>query len=176
MCAAAAMSMPTNSVAQPFPQKPMRIIVPVAPGGGLDPQARLLGKKFQQSMGQTVVIENRPGASTLIGAEFVVRAPADGYTLLCAASTLASMVTLNRKLPFDLVRDLAPVSQISSTAQFLLVLSSVPAASLKNFIAMARRQSGRMNAASGGTGSANHLALEMFKQRAGIQATNIRVA
>jgi tripartite-type tricarboxylate transporter receptor subunit TctC len=171
--AAAVGCLSVTALAQNFPVKPMRIVVPVAPGGGLDPQARMLGKKFQESMGQTVVIDNRPGASTLIGTELVVRSPADGYTLLCAASTLAAMVTLNKKLSFDLMKDLAAVSQISSTAQFLVVLSSVPAATLKEFIALAKQQAGKMNAASGGTGSANHLALEMFKQKAGIQVTHI---
>ena len=170
---AATLCFATPAAAQHFPVKPLRIVVPVAPGGGLDPQARLLGKKFQESMGQPVVVDNRPGASTMIGTELVVRSPADGYTLLCAASTLASTVTLNKKLSFDIVRDLTPVSQISSTAQFLVVLSTLPAASIQDFIALARRQSGKMNAASGGTGSANHFALEMFKLRTGIQATHI---
>lgn len=173
--AAALMSLCLSAVAdaQSYPIKSIRIIVPVAPGGGLDPQARLLGRKFQESMGQTVVIENRPGAASMIGTELVVRAPADGYTLLCAASTLASTVTLNKKLTFDLVRDLIPVSQISSTTQFLVVHSSVPATSLKAFIALAKQQAGKLNAGSGGTGSTNHFALEMLKQRAGIQATHI---
>ena len=156
-----------------YPAKTVRIVVPVAPGGGTDPQARLLGKKFQESMGQTFVIENRTGAASMIGTEYVVKSPADGYTLLCAASTLAGAYTLSKNLPFDLLKDLAPVGQISSAAQFLVVHSSVPATSVQTFIALAKKQAGKMNAASGGTGSANHLALEMFKQRAGIQATHI---
>jgi len=156
-----------------YPVKTVRIIVPVAPGGGTDPQARLLGRKFQDSMGQSFVIENRTGAGSMIGAEFVARAPPDGYTLLAAASGLAGAYTLRRDLTFDLLKDLAPVGQISSAAQFLVVHSSVPANSVKEFIALARKQGGKMNAASGGNGSANHLTLEMLKQRAGIQATHI---
>ena len=169
----AALVLATPARAQGYPAKAVRIVVPVAPGGGTDPQARLLGKKFQESMGQVFVIENRTGAASMIGTEFVVKSPADGYTLLCAASTLAGAYTLRKDLSFDLLRDLAPVGQISSAAQFLVVHSSVPVSSVKEFIALAKKQAGKMNAASGGNGSANHLALEMFKQRAGIQATHI---
>jgi tripartite-type tricarboxylate transporter receptor subunit TctC len=156
-----------------WPAKPVRIVVPVAPGGGTDPQARLLARKFQESMGQSFVVENRTGAASMVGTEFVVRAPADGYTLLCAASTLAGANSLRKDLPFDVLKDLAPVGQISSAATFLVVHSSVPVSSVKEFIALAKKQAGRLNAASGGNGSANHLSLEMFKQRAGIQATHI---
>ena len=102
--AAATLCLSSAALAQSYPVKPIRIIVPVAPGGGLDPQARMLGRKFQESMGQTVVIENRPGAASMIGTEIVVRSPADGYTLLCAASTFASTVTLNKNLSFDVTR------------------------------------------------------------------------
>ena len=158
---------------QAYPVKTVRIIVPVAPGGGTDPQARLLGRKFQESMGQVFVVENRTGAASMVGTEFVVRSPADGYTLLCATSTLAGANTLRKDLSFDLLKDLAPVGQISSAATFLVVHSSVPVSTVKEFIALAKKQAGKLNAASGGNGSANHLSLEMFKQRAGIQATHI---
>jgi tripartite-type tricarboxylate transporter receptor subunit TctC len=102
-----------------------------------------------------------------------VRSPPDGYTLLAAASTLAGAPTLRKDLSFDLLKDLAPVGQISSTFQVLVVHSSVPATSVKEFIALAKKQGGKLNAASGGVGSANHLALEMLKQLAGFQATHI---
>jgi tripartite-type tricarboxylate transporter receptor subunit TctC len=171
--AAALLCLTTTVQAQQYPSKPIRIIVPVQPGGGLDPQARLLGRKFQESMGPSVVVENRPGGNSMIGTEFVAKAPADGYTLLCAAASLASAVTLYRHLTFDLQKDLAPVSQLSSNAQFLIAHPSLPAATLKDFIALAKRQNGKLNAASGGTGTANHLVLEMFKQRADFQATHI---
>ena len=173
VCAAASAQNLSTHAVQAFPVKPMRIVVPVAPGGGLDPQARLLGKKFQESMGQSVVIENRPGANGMIGTEHVAKSPADGYTLLCAAASMASAVTLYKNLSFDLQRDFAPVSQISSNAQFLIAHPSLPVGTLKDFIALAKKQGGKMNAASGGTGTANHLVLEMFKQRAGFQATHI---
>jgi tripartite-type tricarboxylate transporter receptor subunit TctC len=170
---AAAFILTSPARAQGYPVKTVRIIVPVAPGGGTDPQARLLARKFQESMGQTFVVENRTGAASMIGTEAVVRAPADGYTLLCAASTLAGAYTLRKDLSFDLLKDLMPVGQISSAAQFLVVHSSVPVSSVREFIVLAKKQAGKMNAASGGNGSANHLTLEMFKQRAGIQATHI---
>jgi len=171
--AAAALALISPARAQSYPVKTVRIIVPVAPGGGTDPQARLLARKFQESMGQAFVVENRTGAASMIGTEAVVRAPADGYTLLCAASTLAGAYTLRKDLSFDLLKDLAPVGQISSAAQFLVVHASVPVSSVKEFIALAKKQGGKLNAASGGNGSANHLTLEMFKQRTGIQATHI---
>ena len=164
---------PVFTMAQSYPLKPIRIIVPVQPGGGLDPQARLLGRKFQESMGQSVVVENRPGANGMIGTELVAKSPGDGYTLLCAAASIASAVTLYKNLTFDVQKDLVPVSQLSSNAQFLIAHPSLPVSSLKEFIALAKKQAGKLNAASGGTGTANHLVLEMFKQRAGFQATHI---
>ena len=170
---AIALCLPPAAAAQNYPVKVVRIIVPVAPGGGTDPQARLLGKKFQETMGQPFVIENRTGAGSMIGTEFVVKAAPDGYTLLCGASTLAGAPALRKDLTFDLLKDLIPVGQISYTSQFLVVHSSVPVATVQDFIALAKKQGGKMNAASGGIGSANHLAFEMLKQRAGIQATHI---
>jgi tripartite-type tricarboxylate transporter receptor subunit TctC len=163
----------TPASAQQYPLKPIRIVVPVQPGGGLDPQARLIGRKFTDSMGQPVVIENRPGGGSMIGTEYVAKAPADGYTLLCAAASLASAVTLQKNLPFDLQKDLLPVSQLSSNAQFLIAHPSLPVVSLKDFIALAQKYKGKLNAASGGTGTANHLVLEMFKQRAAFEATHV---
>jgi tripartite-type tricarboxylate transporter receptor subunit TctC len=173
IAAAAAVVCVHDAGAQAYPAKAIRIIVPVAPGGGTDPQARLVGKKFQESMGQVVVVENRTGAGSMIGTEYVARAPADGYTLLCAASSLAGAYTLRRDLTFDILKDLVPVSQISSAATFLVVHSAVPVSSVQGFIALAKKHGGRMNAGSGGHGSANHLTLEMFKQFAGIQATHV---
>ena len=171
--AVAALGTAGAAPAQSYPVRPVRMIVPVAPGGGTDPQARLIGRKFQESMGQPFVIENRTGAGSMIGTEFVVRAPADGYTLLVGASTLAGAPALRKDLAFDMLKDLTPVGQISYTSQFLVVHSSVPVSTVQEFIALAKKQGGKMNAASGGVGSANHLAFEMLKQRAGIQATHI---
>ena len=162
-----------NAQEPAYPVKPIRFVVGQAPGGATDIIARLVAGKMDQMLGQNIVVENRTGAASMVGTEFVVRAPADGYTLLCAASTLAGANSLRKDLPFDLLKDLAPVGQISSAATFLVVHTSVPVSSVKDFIALAKKNAGKLNAASGGNGSANHLSLEMFKQRAGIQATHI---
>jgi len=163
----------STASAQSYPTRSVRIVVPVAPGGGLDTQGRLLSKKLQETMGQVFVIDNRPGANAMIGTEIVVRSPADGYTLLFAGAVLATAVTLNKNLAFDLQRDLAPVVQVSSAAQLLVVHPSLPAGTVQELVALAKRQAGRMNASSAGTGTANHLALEMLRQKAGINMTHI---
>jgi len=173
LTAIAASVLAAAASAQSYPTRPVRVIVPVQPGGGLDTQMRLVGKKLQESMGQTFVIENRPGANSMIGTEAVVRAAPDGYTVLCAAASLASAAILNRKLPFDPQRDLAPITQLSSTAQLLVVHPSIPARSVKEFIALGKTHPSGMNAGSGGTGSANHLALEMLKLKTGIRMTHV---
>ena len=159
--------------AQTYPGKAVRVVVPTAPGGGSDIQARLLAKAFQESMGQPFVVENRPGASGIIGVELVAKAPPDGYTILVGTALLATNAALYKKLPFDAARDLAPVGQISFAPQLMIVHPSVPARSVKEFVALAKRHPGKLNAGSSGSGSANHLALEMFKQRAGIDVTHI---
>src|SRR5688500_17999062 len=116
-----------GAYAQAWPAKPVRVIVPFAPGGGTDIQARLLGKSFHDSMGQTFVIENRAGASGIIGAELAARSPADGYTILFTTASLAVNVTLyGKRVKFDAIKDLAPVSWISSTPLVLVVHPSVP--------------------------------------------------
>ena len=163
----------STASAQSYPTRSVRIVVPVAPGGGLDTQGRLLSKKLQESMGQVFVIDNRPGANAMIGTEIVVRSPADGYTLLFGGPGLATAVTLIKNLAFDLQRDLAPVVQVSSAAQLLVVHPSMPAKTVQEFVALAKRQAGKMNASSSGTGGNNHLALEMLKQKAGINMTHI---
>jgi len=156
-----------------YPVKTVRIVVPVAPGGGTDPQARLLARKFQESMGQSFVVENRTGAASMIGTEYVVKSPPDGYTLLCAASTLAGAYTLSKNLSFDLLKDLAPVGQISSAAQYLVVHASVPVSSVKEFIALAKTSGRKFNYASAGTGGGNHLSQELFKTMAGIEIAHV---
>jgi tripartite-type tricarboxylate transporter receptor subunit TctC len=159
--------------AQTWPAKPVRIIVPFAPGGGTDIQARLLGKNFYESMGQTFVVENRAGASGIIGAELAARAPADGYTILFTTASLAVNVTLyGSRVKFDPVKDLAPVSWITSTPLVLVVHPSVPVKSVKEMVALAKK-SGSLNAGSNGAGTTSHLSVEMLKQLAGVTATHI---
>ncbi len=161
------------AIAQPYPARTVRVVVPFAPGGGTDVQCRLLARHFTESMGQSFVVENRAGASGLIGAELVAKSPADGYTMLCTSASLAINVTLYKKITFDPVKDLAPVGLVSLAPQFLIVHPSVPVKSVKDLVALARRNPGKMNAGSSGSGTANHLAIEMLKQATGIQVVHI---
>jgi tripartite-type tricarboxylate transporter receptor subunit TctC len=159
--------------AQTWPTKPVRVIVPFGAGGGTDIQARLLGKNFYESMGQTFVVENRAGASGIIGAELAVRAPADGYTILFTTASLAVNVTLyGNRVKFDPLKELAPVSWISSTPLVLVVHPSVPVKSPKELVALAKK-TGNLNAGSNGAGTTSHLSIEMLKQLAGISVTHI---
>ena len=162
-----------NTFAQTWPAKTVRIVVPFGPGGGTDIQGRLLGKKFYESMGQTFVIDNRAGAGGLIGAEIVAKAPPDGYTLLFTTASLAANVSLHKKIAFDPVKDLMPVSWISSVPLVLIVHPSVPAKSVKELVALAKRSGGKMNAASNGSGTTSHLSIEMLKQLAGVSVAHI---
>ncbi|HYH41373.1 MAG TPA: tripartite tricarboxylate transporter substrate binding protein, partial [Burkholderiales bacterium] len=140
---------------------------------GTDIQGRLLGKKFTESLGQSFVIDNRSGAGGNIGAELVAKAPPDGYTLLFTTASITVNVTLYKKLAFDPQRDLAPVSLFSSAPLILVVHPSVPVKSVKELVALARQQKGRLNAGSNGTGTTSHLAIEMLKQAAGIEVAHI---
>jgi tripartite-type tricarboxylate transporter receptor subunit TctC len=159
--------------AQSWPVKPVRIIVPFPPGGGTDIQARLLGKNFFESMGQTFVVENRAGAAGVIGAELGARAPADGYTILFTTASLAVNVTLySKRMKFDPLKELMPVSWITSTPLVLVTHPSVPVKSARELVALAKR-SGALNAASNGAGTTSHLSIEMLKQMGGLQATHI---
>jgi tripartite-type tricarboxylate transporter receptor subunit TctC len=164
---------PSTSSGQAWPVKPVRIIVPFAPGGGTDIQGRILSKKFFESMGQTFVVENRTGASGLIGAELVARSPADGYNILFTTASLSVNVSLYKKIAFDPVKDLQPVSWISSVPLVLVAHPSVPVKSAKELIALAKKQKGKMNAAHNGSGTTSHLSVEMLKQFAGVDVASI---
>ncbi len=156
-----------------YPAKPVRLIAPFGPGGGTDIQGRLLGKKFHESTGQTLIVDNRTGAGGMIGAEIAARAPADGYTVLFTTTSLAINMSLQKKLAFDPVKTLTPLTLVSSAPYLLVTHPSVPAASLKEFFALTRQRGVKMNAASNGAGTAPHLGLEILKQMAGINVTQI---
>ena len=159
--------------AQQWPVKPVRIIVPFAAGGGTDIQGRLLGKKFYESLGQSFVVDNRPGASGIIGVELAAKSPADGYTLLFVSASMSVNVPLyGKRMTVDPRRDLAPVSWISSVPLVLVIHPSVPAKNVKEFVALARK-TGRMNGAHNGAGTTSHLSLEMLQQMAGIKVAGI---
>jgi tripartite-type tricarboxylate transporter receptor subunit TctC len=162
-----------GAVAQNYPQRTVRIISPTGPSGGADTQARLVAKRFTETMGQPFFVENRPGFSGVIGTDVVVKAPPDGYTLLVTSSLIAVTAAVYRKLPFDALKDLAPVGQIAYAPQLLIVHPSVPAKSVRELVAQAKRQPGRMNAGSSGAGSINRLAIEMLQQATGIKVTQV---
>ncbi len=159
--------------AQTWPAKPVRVIVPFGAGGGTDIQGRLLSKKFYESMGQTFVIDNRAGAGGMIGAELAAKSLPDGYTVLFTTASLSVNVSLYPKAAFDPLKDLTPVSLVSSTPLVLAVHPSVPAKTLKELIALARTRKGGMNVGSNGSGTTSHLTIEMLKQATGVPVTHI---
>jgi tripartite-type tricarboxylate transporter receptor subunit TctC len=157
-----------------FPTRPLRIIVPFAPGGATDVLARMIGQKLTDAWGQQVVVENRPGAGGNIGAEAGARAAADGYTLtLAAAGFMAVNPSLYAKLPYDSVKDFAPVSLLVKAPLLLVANSTLPSRNVRELIEFARANPGKLNIGNGGTGTAQHLGGEFFTSAAGISAVHI---
>lgn len=168
------LSVPLPVASQAWPSKPVRIIVPFSPGGSSDIQARLIGKKMHESTGQPFITENRAGAAGMIGAEATARAPADGYTMMLMSAALSVNATLYAsRAKFDPIKDLAPVTLISSAPMLLLVHPSVPAKSVKELVALAKRTRAGLNGGHNGAGTTSHIALEMLKQQAGVNAASI---
>ena len=162
------------AAAQSYPSKPIRFVVPYPPGGPLDTVARLLGQKVSESVKQPVIVDNKPGAGGNIGADAVAKSPADGYTILMGAvATHAINPTLYASIPYDPVKDFQPVTQLASTPNVLIVNNSVPASNVREFIAYAKANPGKLNFGSGSTGSAGHLAGELFKTMAGVDMTHV---
>jgi tripartite-type tricarboxylate transporter receptor subunit TctC len=153
--------------AQVYPSRPVRIIVGFAPAGSTDIMARLIGQWLSERLGQSFVVENRPGAGTNIATEAVVRAPADGYTLLMAGSANAVNATLYDKLNFNFIRDIAPVAGITVVPNVIVVHPSVPAKTIPELIAYAKANPGKINIASGPIGGPGHVAAELFKMMTG---------
>jgi tripartite-type tricarboxylate transporter receptor subunit TctC len=156
-----------------YPVRPVRIVVAVAPGGGADIVARLIGQWLSERLGQQFIVENRPGGGTNIGSEMVVRAPADGTTLLLVNLTHAINATLYDKLNYNFVRDIAPVAGIIGVANVVEVHPSVPAKTIPEFIAYAKPNPGRINMGSAGNGSSSHMAGELFKMMAGVNLVHV---
>lgn len=174
LAAIAALALPAQLAAQSYPVKPVRVVVPFAAGGGTDIQARVLFKELHEQFRQVFIVDNRPGASGLIGAELVVNSPADGYTLLFTTATIAINTTLyGNRMKFHPVKDLAPVIWVSSTPLALVVHPSVPARSAKELIEIARKKPALLNAAINVPGSTSHLSAEMLKQLAGVNLTAV---
>jgi tripartite-type tricarboxylate transporter receptor subunit TctC len=155
--------------AQPYPAKPVRMVVGFAAGGATDIVARAIGQSLSQAFGQPVVVENRPGAASNIAADHVATSPADGYTLLMGSISLANNATLYSKLPYDALRDLAPVVHVTNTPFMLCVHPSIPARSIEELVAFARARPGQVQYGTAGNGSGAHLFTELFRSLAGIQ-------
>ena len=173
---AAAAALPAVSCiarAQAYPTRPVRLIVPIAPGGGSDIAGRLMGQWLSERLGRPFVVENRPGAGGTIGTEAVVRAPADGYTLLLCRTSNATDAALYEKLNYNFIRDIAPVATITREPLVLVVNPSVPANTLPEFLAYAKANPRQINMASAGTGTLAHVAGELFKMMAGIDMVHV---
>jgi tripartite-type tricarboxylate transporter receptor subunit TctC len=165
--------MPRLAWAQAYPSRPVRIIVPFAPAGNIDLIARLIGQWLSERLGQSFVIENRPGAGTNVGTEAVVRAPPDGYTLLQVSSASAWNATLYEKLNFNFIRDIAPVAGVIRAPFVMEVNPSVPTKTVPEFIAHAKANPGKISMASAGIGSGPHVTGELFKMMAGVNMVHV---
>jgi tripartite-type tricarboxylate transporter receptor subunit TctC len=160
--------------AQSYPAKPIRFIVPFPPGGSADILARAIGQKAGEGLGQSLVVENRPGAGTAIGAEALARSPADGYAVMIGTvSSHAINPALNPKLAYDPVKDFTPISLVASIPFAMIVHPSVPAKSVREFISLAKSKPASLNYSSAGNGTSNHLAGELLKSMAGIDIVHI---
>ena len=163
------------ALAQKYPDKPVRLVVPVAPGGSLNQYTRLIAQRLTESLGQTVLVDNRPGANGIIGADIVAKAAPDGYTLLMGATpTLAINVTLYAgKMPYNPERDFTPITMVAKAPSVLAAHPSLAFKNIKELVAFAKAHPGKLNYASSGTGSGNHLMGEMLKTAAGIDLVHV---
>lgn len=160
--------------AKAYPSKPIRFVVGFGAGGGNDMIARTVSRKLTDSLGQQVIVDNRPGGAGIVAAVMVAKAPPDGYTLFAGSiSTLATNVSMHAKLPYDPIRDFAPVTVTTMSPYVLAINPSVPVTSLKDFVALAKSTGRKFNYASAGTGGGNHLSQELFKTMAGIDLMHV---
>jgi len=156
-----------------YPARPVKVIVPSPPGGGTDILARVLAQHFSKALGQPFVVENKPGAGNMIGIESVARSPGDGYTLLVTASTLALNSVLYKKVPYDPVRDFAPITLAATAPNVLIVNPALPAKSLAEFVALAKAKPGALSYGTPGIGTSPHLSMELLKSMAGIDLQHV---
>ena len=159
--------------ASDYPVRPLRIVVPAAPGGSTDLLGRIIAQKLTEAWGRPVIVDNRPGVATNIGTEIVARSQPDGYTLLVTTSSVAINVSLYPKQGYHPQRDLAPIALIADSPNFLLVHPAVPARTVNELVALAKAKPGQLNYASSGNGSTNHLAMELLKTTAGIDFVHV---
>jgi tripartite-type tricarboxylate transporter receptor subunit TctC len=171
---ALALAVCCGSALADYPEKPVRFVVPFAPGGATDLLARTIGEKLSSALGQPFVVENKPGAATQIAAQYVAKAPADGYTLLMATSTtLAINKSLYSKLSYDPEKDFAPIGLVVQHPFVLVVDPKLPAQNVRDLIALAKSQPGKLSYASGGSGSFAHLSMALFQSMTGIDAVHV---
>ena len=159
--------------AQDYPRKTVRVVAPFAPGGATDLLARLVSQKLSERWGHTVLVDNRTGAGGHIGAEVAARSPPDGYTLLVAGAPHAIGMSLYKKLSYDLAKDLSPISNLATYPSAIVVHPSLPVKSVKDLVALARSRPGQLNFGSAGSGSPNHLAIELFKTMAKVSMVHV---
>ena len=159
--------------AQNYPSRPIRLVVPFSPGGAADVPGRILTQKMSEALGQQVVVDNRPGAGSTIGADQVAKALPDGYTLLTISNTHFVSAALYKKLPYDSLNDYAPVTQVTSAPNVVVVHPSLPAKTLRELIALAKSKPGKIDYASSGNGSTQHLTGALFTKMAGVEMTHI---
>ena len=162
-----------NCLAQDYPNKPVRFIVPYAPGGSSDILARTLGQKLADAMGQPFIIDNRPGAGSMVGTEVLAKSPADGYTIILSDMPHSINPSINPKVPYDPVKDFSPVSVIGVSPMFLFVHPAFEAKNVKELIALAKAQPSKLAIASGGNGATTHLVAELLQASAGIKLTHV---
>ena len=165
---------PLPTLAQAYPARPIKLVVPYAPGGGADSVARIVAKKVSETIGQSIVIENKGGAGAILGTDQVARAEPDGYTLLLGQSGPISInPAVYKSLPYDPIRDFAPVTMTTGYPYILVVNADLPARTLQEFVALAKARPDSMNYGSTGVGAANHLVAELFNSKAGLKMTHV---
>jgi tripartite-type tricarboxylate transporter receptor subunit TctC len=156
-----------------YPARPMRMVIPFAAGGGVDIIGRIVASKLSEGLGQQIIVDNRVGAGSTVGTDIVAKAPADGYTLLVTNNSLAYNPSLYPKLPYETLRDLAPVTLLGTTSNVVIVHPTVPAKNLRDLLELMKAKPGQLNYGSGGVGGSVHLAFELFQNMAGIRATHV---
>ncbi len=161
------------AAADRYPERPIRLIVPFAPGGGTDITARILGESMNEALDQTIVVDNRPGAGSIIGCNIVAKATPDGYTLLLASISLTVNAAVYKKIPYDVERDLTAITRVSDQPSVLVVQPSLPAKTFNDFVALARSQPGKFNFGTPGYGTASHLASEQLWQKVGVDLVQV---
>ena len=171
VCLATAAIMP--AVAQQYPTKPIKLILPFPTGGATDVMSRILAEKLTSRLGQPVIVENKPGAGTMLASEFVAKAPADGYTLLMAASSLVIAPSLYSKVNYDPIKDFTPVTQVAAVIHLVVVNPNLPVKSIQDLINYLKANPGKVSYGSTGSGTSTHLEAELFKKMAGVKIEHI---